>query len=344
MPKPVTMQDIANQLGISKVAVSKALRGQHDISRDTTEKVLSLAKQMGYRPNLLAKKLSAKKTQTIGLLVPKIAHHFLSQAIDSIYLSANDLDYEIVMMVSEENKDLERKHIETLLSMRVDGLLVSISEQTVDADIFHKVKENGTPLVFFDRVLKGQGFPCIRSADEEGAEALINFAVQKGYHQFGHIGGYQHVSIGKQRYQGFIKALRSHGLTPREEHIVFGGFSRKDGYEGLGILLERAALPQIIFAVTYPVALGTMMRADEAGLNIPADLDLVCFGSSNYNQFIKPSITGIKQPAKEIGKLALEQLIKMIDNPDLESFEDIVIPVEINTADTCISITGKTLR
>ncbi len=336
MSKPVTLQDIANLLGISKVSVSKALRGQSDIGKATTEKVLALAHELGYRPNILAQKLSAKHTRTIGLVVPKIAHHFLTRAIDAIYISANEQNYEIVMMVSEENADLERKHIETLLAMRVDGLLVSVTEKTTDIDIFHHVVDSGTPLVFFDRVIEDQGFVCIRSADEQGAADLVECAIDKGYTEFGHIGGYQQVSISKHRFQGFLKALETHGLKPAENHLVFGGFSRKDGSTGLDILLERGSLPQIIFAVTYPVALGVLIRSRELGIRIPEDLDLVCFGNSDYNQLISPSITGINQPAAEIGVLALSHLLGQIDNPTKPPENNIIVPVEINQGNTCI--------
>lgn len=342
--KPITLQDMATQLGISKVSVSKALRGQPDIGKATTEKVMALAEALGYRPNILAQKLTAKQTRTIGLVVPKIAHHFLTQAIDSIYTLANEKNYDIVMMVSEENDALEKRHIETLLSMRVDGLLVSITEKTENTDIFAQVKKNGTPLVFFDRVIQNIGATCIHSEDFLGSEMLIKHAVSKGYQSFGHIGGYQHVSIGEQRYAGFVAALKQNGLSADDNHVHFGGFSRADGYIGLKELHSRGELPQIIFAVTYPVALGVLSYANEVGINIPDELDLVCFGSSDYNTFISPSITGIKQPAQEIGQIALEQVLRQIQSPDENSIECISVPVKLNQADTCIEFNPHPMR
>ncbi|MEA3288374.1 MAG: LacI family DNA-binding transcriptional regulator [Candidatus Marinimicrobia bacterium] len=336
--KPVTLQDIATRLGISKVSVSKALRRQSDIGQATTEKVLALAKELGYRPNIIAQKLTAKHTRTIGLVVPKIAHHFLTQAIDAIYLLANEKDYEIIMMVSEEDDTLEQKHLKTLLSMRVDGLLISVTEQTRQTDIFQRVAENGTPLVFFDRVIEDLGFSCITSADEQGTLDLVDCAIDKGYRELGHIGGYQNVSIGRLRYKGFLKALENHGLTAADSHVIFGGFSRSDGYSGLQKIHEKGALPQIIFAVTYPVALGVLSYAKEHGIQIPQDLDIVCFGSSNYNSFISPAITGIKQPAQEIGRIALEQVLRQIHDPSTDDRASISVPVKINQAETCIGI------
>jgi len=334
--KSVTLQDMAEKLGISKVSVSKALRGHSDIGKSTKEKVLALAAELGYRPNPFAQKLTSKHTRTIGLVVPKIAHHFLTRAIDAIYSAANDVGYEIIMMVSEEKAELEKTHIQTLLSMRVDGLLISVTEQTQDPEIFLEVIAHNTPLVFFDRVIAGLGASCITSADEDGSTQLVNCAIDKGFRSFGHIGGYQTVSIGEKRYSGFLKALQDHNIAPDPKHVIFGGFSRKDGYKGLSILIERGKLPEIIFAVTYPVALGILACARDNNISIPNDLDLVCFGSSNYNQFISPSITGITQPAAEIGELALSHLLQLIQGDNEVAVGDIVVPVQINQAETCI--------
>ncbi len=341
MSKPVTMQDLANRLGISKVAVSKALRGQTDIGEATRARVVALAEELGYRPNIIARKLSAKQTRTIGLVVPKIAHHFLTQAIDSIYSTANLRDYEIVMMVSEEDDALEQRHLETLLSMRVDGLLISVTEQTTNLDIFRKISKRGTPLVFFDRVIEDVGFTCISSADHDGSVALVNHAIEQGYQRIGHIGGYQNVSIGRNRYQGYRKALTQHNLSVHKDHLVFGGFSEADGNAGLQTIYDSGSLPDMIFAVTYPVALGVLNCARQLGIRIPDDLDLICFGNSDYNAFITPSITGIYPPAPTIGATALEHLLALIETPESSSIENVIVPVDMVYADTCIKKSKK---
>ena len=334
--KPITLQDLASRLGISKVTVSRALRGQPDIGKETAKKVIALADELGYRPNILARKLASKQTRTIGLVVPKIAHHFLTQVIDSIYKLANKLDYEIVMMVSEEDQVLERKHIETLISMRVDGLLVSIAENTSNYEIFEQVATSRTPLVFFDRVVQDIGFTTISCDDKAGAAELVNYAIGRGYRAFGHIGGYQSVSIGQKRYQGLVKTLASHQISLNPAHAIFGGFSRADGYSGMMQLHENGDLPEILFAVTYPVALGVLGACQELGIRIPHDMDLICFGSSSYNALISPSITGIMQPASKVGEMALERLLHKIENSDDDQVENLIVPVEINYAETCI--------
>lgn len=149
--KSVTLMDIAQSLDVSVVTVSKALRGHPDISKQTTLLVIETAKNMGYSPNFMARNLASKKTFTIGLVVPKIAHFFFGAIIEAIYDKAIQNNYEIILMVSQENAKQEKKHLQTLMSMRVDGIIISITQETKNSDIFYRVKNMGVPLVFVDR-------------------------------------------------------------------------------------------------------------------------------------------------------------------------------------------------
>lgn len=148
MKKNVRLVDIAEKLNLTKVSVSKALRDHPDISAETREKVKRVAREMGYRPNLAARSLTSQKSQTIGVIIPKMANYFFAPVIEGIYNSAGKSDYEVVLGISLEDEKLEKKHIESMLNMRVDGLLVSVTEQTNDPKRFDIVREMGIDLVF----------------------------------------------------------------------------------------------------------------------------------------------------------------------------------------------------
>ncbi len=334
--KQITLNDIAKKLNVSKVTISKALRDHPDISDAMKKKVTALATKLGYTPNFIARNLSAKKTQTIGLVVPKINHHFFSEVIESIYNTAHKKNYEIIMTVSQENTKQEIKHIQSLLAMRVDGLLISITENTKDTDIFKSIKQKEIPLIFFDRVIENLGFNCIMSDDEDGSYQLINYAISQGYRIFGHLGGYRETNIGLSRFNGYKKALDEANISQNPEHNLIGGFSVSDGYNGLMELYNKKTLPEILFTVTYPVALGVYKAAKELNLSIPNDIDVISFGDASYNQFLNPSITGIHQPASEIGKLAVEQLINQIEEKIPVEDNRIIMPVTLNIGQTCI--------
>jgi len=278
---------------------------------------------------------TSRQFKTIGLVVPKIAHHFFASAIETIYLTAQDNNYEIIMTVSQEKAENEVKHLKTLLSMQVDGLLISITEQTKDITIFESLKERGIPLVFFDRVIEGLGFSTVTAADEKGSYDAIHKIIKSGYTKIAHLAGYSYTNIGKNRLNGFKKAMQDNSLDVNKSWIIETGFSESDGYKGFLKLFRSGTLPEVIFTVTYPVALGALLAAQEAGISVPDDIQILSFGGSIYNRFITPSISYIEQPSEEIGKKATELLISEIKSPDMREKQQIIIPTELVICETC---------
>jgi LacI family transcriptional regulator len=239
------------------------------------------------------------------------------------------------MTVSQENVENELIHLQTLLSMRVDGLLVSVTEQTKDKAIFETVKKRGIPLVFFDRVIEGVGFSTVTASDEQGTYDAIAEIIGTGYTKLAHLAGYSYTNIGKKRLNGFKKALRDNKLDIPEPWIVETGFSESDGYKGFMKIFRSGNLPEVIFTVTYPVALGVILAAQEAGISVPGDIQILSFGGSIYNRFVSPSISYIDQPAEEIGRNATELLLDEIKNPEMREEQHIVVPTELVICDTC---------
>jgi LacI family transcriptional regulator len=333
--KAITLKDIADELNLSKVSVSKALRDHPDIGPETKQLVRETAIRLGYVPNFIARNLSSRESKTIGLIVPKIAHHFFASAIESIYQAAFENNYEIIMTVSQENSENELINLQTLLSMRVDGLLISLTEQTKDKTIFEAVKKRNIPLVFFDRVFEGLGFSTVTADDESGTYNAMTKIINTGYTKIAHLAGYNYTNIGKKRLNGFKRAMRDNRLKVPDYWIVETGFAEEDGYKGFIKLFRSGDLPEVIYAVTYPVALGVILAAQEAGISIPDDLQIVSFGGSIYNRFVAPSISYIEQPAEQIGKKALELLLDEIKNPELREEQHIIIPTELVICDTC---------
>jgi LacI family transcriptional regulator len=336
----ITLSDLATRLQVSKVTISKALRDHPDIAPDTKQRIRELAEELGYTPNSAARNLSTRHTQTIGLVVPKIAHFFFSSVIESVYDTAFENNYEIILTVSQEDAAREIKHLKTLLSMRVDGLLISVSQQTQDTAIFDLVKKKGVPLVFFDRVFEDFGFSTVTVDDREGTARLVEQAIAAGYTKIAHVAGFSHTSIGRERSAGFRGAMQKHGLPLREEWIVTGGFSEDYGYQALQQFYHANNLPEVIVAVTYPVALGVYAAAKELGLKIPDDLDVVCFGDSSANRFISPSITCVSQPTEKLGRQAMEILLEEIKNPGPDLPQKIVLQTELQLRETCRASTN----
>ncbi len=332
----VTLNDIAEKLKVSIVTISKALRDHPDISLETKKLVQETAEQMGYTPNFMARNLSSKKSNTIGVVVPKIDHFFFGSIIESIYDLAFENNYEIILMVSQESAEREKKHIQTLLSMKVDGIIISISQETTNYTIFENVISRSVPIVFIDRIPNMNGINKVYVSDRSGAFQAVEHAIKIGYTKIGHFAGYDEVNIGRERYLGFEEALKSNNIPLNPDWIFKGGFGEKYGYNSFMELYRENNLPEIIFTVTYPVALGIYKAVNELGLKIPEDIDLICFGDSNVQKYLSPPLSCVNQPTRLIAENAMEIILSHINKSSSEEKKSVKIPTELLLRGTCI--------
>ncbi len=333
--KPVTLNDIAKILNVSTVTVSKALRNHPDISPETTKKIKKLAEELEYTPNLIARSLSARRSNTIGVVVPKIAHFFFGSIIENIYRIGMEHNYEIILTVSQENSELEKKHIHTLLAMKVDGIIVSITQHTNNYEVFETVLKRETPIVFIDRVPSLENISTVTVDDRNGAFKAVEHAIKLGYTKIAHFAGYTNINIGKQRLLGFKDAMEKYGLEINPDWVIEGGFGEEYGYNAFMQLYKQNNLPEFIFTVTFPVALGVYTAVKEVGLRIPEDIDLICFGNAKIQEFLCPPLSCIDQPTNLLSQYAMEILFENINNQDEFKPKNIVLDTELILRGTC---------
>lgn len=312
----ITQLDIAKKLNVSRITVSKALRDHPDISVAMKAKVKETASEMGYTPNLIAKQLKENKSNTIGIVVPGLENSFFAYAIDSIIDGANSKGYNAIVTVSRENEDIELQNIQNLMGMRVDGLLVCVSQLTTNPAIFQTVKNMNVPLVFFDRELPGLGFSSVVFDDEKGAEEALGEIISFGYKKIAHLAGYSDISIGKKRIEGYKSALKKNDIEIDEKMIIEAGFGIKDGYDSFMQLYEQNDLPEVIFAVNDRVALGAYQAIQSLNLKIPNDIGVVGYGYNKNALSLTPSLAVIDQNPREMGRKAVNLLLNEIANPE----------------------------
>lgn len=334
--KQVTLNDIAKKLGMSIISISKALRGHPDIPKKTAELIKKTALELGYTPNLMARSLASRKTNTIGVVIPQIAHHFFSSIMDNMYNYARTNNYSIFLTVSQENAEMQKIQIETLLSMRVDGIIISITQDTTNFEIFEIVKKRQVPLVFMDRIPDIKDCNTVTVDDKGGAYKAIDHAIKLGYRNIAHFAGHPNINIGKERILGFKQAMSDHGIEINNDWIVEGDFDDKSGYDSFMKLYNEKNLPDLILAVTYPVAIGIYIAAREVGMKIPDDIDVICFGNSHVQELLSPPLSCIDQPPYELAKKSMDLLIENISNNEDVDYKHIVIDTELILRSTCI--------
>lgn len=312
----VTIKDIARKLGISPSTVSRALRNHPDISPETKERVNTLANALDYQPNSIAQSLQKKRTNLVGVVVPEIEHHFFSAAINGIEEVAYNAGYAIIVTKSNEDCERESLNIKALISNRVAGLVVSISETTRSCEHFKLLMRQKIPFVFFDRVCEGIRVSEVVVDDFEGAFSATEHLIERGYRKIAHIGGPEHLNISRLRYEGYSSALRKYSLTVDEKLVVRGGLNEEDGRRGCMELLELDPLPDAIFSVNDPVAIGAFEKIKQQGLKIPEDIALVGFSNNPISSLIDPALTTVGQPAYEMGKIACDLLLQQINSDE----------------------------
>jgi len=323
-----TQLDIARKLNVTRITVSKALRNHPDISAEMKKKVLDTAEALGYVPNLIAQNLTSKRTFTLGVVIPDLENSFFAYAADSIIDAATEKNYNVFVTVSRENQNSEKLNIQKLIGMRVDGLLVCVSQQTTNPQIFNHIKKLNIPLVFFDRQFEGLSFPSITFNDRNGAIVALEKIIEKGYTKIAHIAGYSNVSIGKQRCTGYKEALKKNGIKINPEWIIEGGFEVKDGYNAFMKLYHSNNLPEIIFTVNDRAALGVYHAAKEVGVKIPEDIGIAAFGFNEIAQTFTPPLSIINQNPRKIGLAATNMLIEEIQNKNADKKNQITIEEE----------------
>jgi len=324
----IKQSDIAKKLNVTRITVSKALRDHPDISAEMKKKVLEMAENLGYIPNLIAQNLISKRTFTIGVVIPDLENSFFAYVTDSIIDIAAENNYYVFVTVSRENQQSEKLNIQKLIGMRVDGLLVCVSQYTTNPQIFNNIRTLKIPLVFFDRPFEGLNFPCVTFDDRNSATSTIEKIIEQGYTRIAHFAGYSNVSIGRERYLGYKNALERKGIEIKPEWIIEGGFEIEDGYKAFNKLYSSNNIPEIIFTVNDRVALGVYKAIAEIGLKIPDDLGVVGFGFKDTAQSFSPSLAIVNQNPRKIGSIAAELLIKIINGADNEVQQNIILEEE----------------
>ena len=308
------MKDIARDLGVSVVTVSKVLRNHSDISPGTRDRVLLRMKEMGYRPNLAARALVTGKTHCIGLIVPDLVHPFFAEVAKALSRVLRIRRYGLLMSSSEEDPALERDEIDQLLARRVDALIIASTQWTVES--FRRIEEQKTPYVLVDRCFSGLPANFVGVDDELVGELAARHLIDIGCQRIAHIRGTE-VSTALGRLEGFRRTLSLNGLTLPPAHIVpsRSGDDAGDvsGYESMMQLLDLKPLPDGVFCYNDPVAMGALKAVLDRGLRVPEDIAIVGCGNSHHSAFLRVPLTSIDQESAGIGERAAELALSLVE-------------------------------
>ncbi|MGH9600123.1 MAG: LacI family DNA-binding transcriptional regulator [Terracidiphilus sp.] len=314
----VRMKDIARDMGLSTVTISKVLRGHSDISEETAKRVLKRMKELNYQPNFAARALITGRTWTVGLVVPDLLHPFFAQIAKAVSAAIRGHGYSLIITSSEDTPALERQEIEQLLARHVDVMIVASAQRS--AESFYRLEEHKIPYVLIDRKIAGLRANFVGGDDEQVGVMAVNHLIEQGCRTIAHLRGPQ-TSTALGRLKGFRRALAANHLAPLPAHIVSTGTSGDDrgelgGYRAAVKLLNSTPRPDGIFCFNDPVALGAMRAILDAGLRIPEDIAVAGCGNVLYSGFLRVPLTSVDQDSAAIGRRAAELALSLIEKKE----------------------------
>jgi LacI family transcriptional regulator len=337
MNKKITIKDIARIANVSHTTVSRALNNKSRICSETKEKILSIAKELNYQPNFIARSLVMKRTKTLGLVITTIANPFYTELSQGIETTARSLGYNIFLCSTNYELSSEKQYIDMLRSKGVDGIIFT-SAHMDDPNIIG-LAEEGFPIILVNRRTY---HPMVRGkVDYVGVDNIlggflaVEHLIKLGHTRIGVIGGSSESSVGFERLEGGKKALITYHLEVVGDYFLEGDFLMGSGYQGGKKYLKMSKPPTGIFATNDYMALGTYQAIVEEGIKIPEDIALIGFNDIEFTSMQGIELTTIGQKKYEMGTLAVQTLIERIEGREEGTPEEIILEPELIIRKTC---------
>ena len=330
--KAITIKDIARELGISVSTVSRALQNHPDISEQTKQMVRECARRLNYKPNMMASNLRTCRNNTIGVVLPEVNHHFFGSVLDGIEQTANEAGYKILICQTGENVEKEAQSVQALIGSRVAGMLVGVSKQTVNLQHLQDVINSGIPLVLYDRPCPSLKCDQVLSDDYMGAYTAVEYLIQTGCKRIAYFSSPMQLEVARRRYQGWRDALMRYGL-PIDESSIVTCDTRAQAIIDTPPTLQRADHPDAIFCVNDNCAAGVLYAAQILGVQIPNELAICGFSDDPLCRTTSPMLTTVQQHGVEIGRRAMQRLLKRLDGDERISQTEMV-PTDLVVRET----------
>ena len=309
---PVRLKDIARDLDVSVMTVSKVVRGCADVGAETRSRVLARVKELNYQPNWVARSLAARRTFIIGLIVPDLMHSFFAEIAKGVSVTIRPLGYDVVICNSEEDGALESSEVDRLLARQVDGLLLASAQAPCSLSVFERIEARGVPYVLIDRRFEGSSASYVGADDEAIGRLATGHLIERGCRRIAHIAG-PPLTPGVGRQKGYQDALAAAGLGLPDCYLEHAT-DDASGYLAAIRLLALEPRPDAIFGYNDPTAAGALKAILEAGIAIPEEIKVIGAGNVHYSDLLRVPLSTIDQSSTAIGEQAAGILLQSISS------------------------------
>jgi LacI family transcriptional regulator len=331
--KETTLKEIAERLGISITTVSKALKNYPDVSLKTKNAVISLAKELNYSPNSFAVNLRTKESKTIGLIIPEIVHHFFSNVINGIIGEAEKKGYLVIILQSNESLELEKKQVALLINKRVDGIIMSLSNESNDDNHIKEILQREIPFVQFDKISKLIPSSKVIINDQKAAMEAVQHLIDQGYKKIAHIRGPINPQNAIDRFIGYKKALEKNNIQ-YDNKLVYTctNVTFQEGIDFAKQIVNDHPEVDAIFCITDLVAVGVLSFLNDNNIQVPQQIGLMGFSNWFISQVLTPKLSTVDQPSLLMGVESFNLLLEEMNcNKERRSFTPKTIELETKT-------------
>lgn len=314
MHKDVTIYDLAKELNLSPATISRGLKKSSALNKDTVSRILNKAEEMGYRHNNFASNLRTKRTQTIGIIVPRLNSYFMTSVLAGIEDIASKEGYNIIISQSLEKKELEKSNANTMFNKRVDGLLISLSYNTTDISHLQPFFDKHIPVVFFDRAFTTDDSISVVINNREAAYKAVKHLLEQGCTRIMHVGGNLIRDVYAERLNGYKQALEENNIAYNEQLVHICKLGEQDGIDAANFILamKPEERPDAVFFANDMSAVYCMSHLKEHGITIPEEIAFVGFNNDAVSRVIEPKLTTIDYPGYHVGEAAASGLINIL--------------------------------
>ncbi|WP_181307745.1 LacI family DNA-binding transcriptional regulator [Rufibacter sp. XAAS-G3-1] len=316
MEKDITIYDIARELDLSPTTISRALNDHPAVNKNTKQRIADAAAQMGYRSNLFASNLRKQRTNTIGVIVPRLNSPFMSSVISGMEKMANEAGYNLIISQSLETLQKEMANAKTMFDSRVDGLLVSLSYETDQIEHFENFINRGIPVIFYDRVAEHRDCTSIVIDNLQAAYKATSHLIEQGCRNIVHITGNLKRNVYTDRLKGYKYALVDHDLAYDDANVLINNLSEEAGEQAAKQILDMKTLPDGIFVSNDTCAVSCIKTLKQAGISVPKDMAVVGFNNDTISRVIEPNLTTINYPGQEMGEMAVRVLLLQMNGTE----------------------------
>jgi len=322
------IKTVAQKAGVSIATVSRVLREYSGVREKTRKKVLKVIKEVNYEINAVARSLRQKKTNIIGVIVGNVLSQFYSTIVKSVEDTAIKSGYNVILCNGDENPKKELKYLKILRSNRVDGIIFTPTGK--NAKYINFLEDSGTKVVLLDRVIDGVNCDAVLTDNTNGAYNAVKYLTEQGYRRIGILAGYIDRTTGRERLNGYLKAISEAGIKKEDNLIKIGNFKKESGINLMRELLESSNKPEAIFSSNIEMTLGALITIKKMKFQIPDDIGFIGYDDSDWALIMNPPLTVVGQPVYNLGSIATEMLIKKIEDKKLTMVHEPLI-MTLNT-------------